>query len=153
MRPRTLPISPASPHAPRSFAIVATFASTLMAGGLAHGALKTHDSVALVSAPVTTSPSMVGIQIADGMLGDKLIARASHLASAMDFDAQALLLGTAGEACSCRELVDWTRSTGLGAWNCDEREHFRASAAIRSSLGEGLPSSSSIASIASIALR
>jgi len=153
VRTRMLPFSPASLHARRSLATVAAFASALAAGGLAHGALKSPDSVALVSAPIATSPSMMGIQIADSMLGDTLIARASHLAPAVDFDARALLLGTAGEACSCRELVDWTRSTGLGAWNCDEREHFRASAAIRSSLGEGLPSSSSIASIASIALR
>lgn len=153
MRTRTVPFSPASRHTPCSLAIVVAFASALVAGGVAHGALKSPDSVALVSAPVAATPSMAGLEVADSVLGNTLIARASHFAPAVDFDAQALLLGTTGRACPCRELVDWTRSTGLGAWNCDEREHFRASAAIRSSLDEGVPSSSSIASIASIALR
>jgi len=151
VRARMLPFSPASLHACRSLTTVAAFASALAADGLAHGALKSPDSIALVSAPIATSPSMTGIQIADSMLGDTLIARASHFTPALDFDPQALLLGTTGEARPCRELVDWTLSTGFGAWNCDERVYFRASAAIRSSFDEGLPSSSSIASIASTA--
>ncbi|MFM7260268.1 MAG: hypothetical protein ACKO3W_06650 [bacterium] len=77
------------------------------------------------------------MHVATGMLGDELLARASQLGSCSDFDACALLLGTAECASACRELTDATKTPGLGTWNCDEREHFRAGAAMRSDLDDG----------------
>ena len=104
--------------------------------GTTHGALSLPAPIGAASpraivAPLPPSPLLEG--------GALLLA--SRLASADDPGLGALLIDAAAtDAIPLEQWTDWTRTPGLDAWNCEERGHFKPSAAIRSDLDAGIAS-------------